>query len=1155
VNLFKLYEICGSCNARIFKDEKKNNYLEFWTGDECILEYKSNEMGDIWERHGMVYSCKVGVEISKWKYLEFDIFIEEKDQIDLQISLETLNLLTNQQRDNYSKKGKVKKLKTTVSIKGKGWHNINIPLRMFEEYQAFGHAIKYVEKINFKAESILSQKLLIKNLRLKKGNIISLSTDIRSKAGLNGEVVDYEVVVENNSENCQSVVLEIERYGWEEMNASVEPNKFILEPNEKKICHVYVQISNRIPPAGREKQVLRATTNGDMSRAEYLELITSRFMPHPYIIHTKQGWDEVREKVKNYKWANIQAQEYIDIAEKWVVPEPNYEKEYLFHSYVDEDNLIACSYAYMLTGDKKYAKKVAKMLRFFSHPTLGYPKTMKVCQNSLVQEGHFFQHLAVAYDIIYDSGELNEDDHKNIEKAFRLYLEMLDGSIKGISNWEIFELTGAVFCSLAIQDIVWLERFLFGPFGIAEQISRGILDDGWWYECAIGYNLAAAKELTQIANACDKFGYSIGHTKFPATYHTSIQLKPSESEQNIWVSNEAWGKITRSYRTIKDLWDSLVPFADYRGVIFGVNDAVEYKLDGKQYDLAYYYYKDPKYAEIIRITGQRDLIFGIPELPEINTYSYKKSHYSENSGLIVLRSNSEGKPIREQIQAVLKYGVHGGAHGHFDRASLLSIMRYGRSYYNPISIWYGYASFMYRFFIQSSINHNMVVVDLKQQEPVESELLMFYTGKKIQAASVQTKARWSYPQYGGLRYDPHQTFEEKCWEEGKYVKIPENPPEYAKMTQFTEPILQKRTIAVLDDYIFVLDYLKGDNEHTFDCIYQIKGFKDIKAKEIEFINKTEQLTDNPLSGAQFITNCLWYKIKSPAICETEMEFGKNADNKGMRTEHNEDGILRVDIHSLYPNEQEVFIGIAPELHEVHRRLWYEIIGDDKKIADGKFGAWILGRDDLELNIDGIKELQLKVKAEVFDINYLGKKIEPPKTIFWGDPYIETFEGKKIYLYELPYEIENCDMGNGIGIDYYGGRVCIAGKEFKKAFPANPIDYHKESIIKINLQGINAKKFVASIGGDFPLGDEKARKRVYGLRCKGNEAIIATIVEPYEEKKMVKEAYAESENEFIINLYNGKTQKISVENLKENTQPIIRFEEWVDGKLIHQEESI
>ena len=39
--------------------------------------------------------------------------------------------------------------------------------------------------------------------------------------------------------------------------------------------------------------------------------------------------------------------------------------------------------------------------------------------------------------------------------------------------------------------------------------------------------------------------------------------------------------------------------------------------------------------------------------------------HADNVGLVMLRSQTENRPIREQIEAALHYGTHGWAHGHY----------------------------------------------------------------------------------------------------------------------------------------------------------------------------------------------------------------------------------------------------------------------------------------------------------------------------------------------------------------------------------------------------------------------------------------------------------------------------------------------------------
>ena len=67
--------------------------------------------------------------------------------------------------------------------------------------------------------------------------------------------------------------------------------------------------------------------------------------------------------------------------------------------------------------------------------------------------------------------------------------------------------------------------------------------------------------------------------------------------------------------------------------------------------------------------------------------------------------------------AALKWGTHGGWHGHFDRISLLALQRYGKDFYGPRTdhFWFGYGSDHYKMWGQASASHNMVIVDQLQQ--------------------------------------------------------------------------------------------------------------------------------------------------------------------------------------------------------------------------------------------------------------------------------------------------------------------------------------------------------------------------------------------------------------------------------------------------------
>ena len=129
-------------------------------------------------------------------------------------------------------------------------------------------------------------------------------------------------------------------------------------------------------------------------------------------------------------------------------------------------------------------------------------------------------------------------------------------------------------------------------------------------------------------------------------------------------------------------------------------------------ELAYYVYRDPAYAAVIKNGGgKRDLLYGVPELPTNTPERFRDSAFADNVGLAMLRSQTTNRPFASRSRPTLHYGTHGWAHGHFDRTDLLSLFRYGRNFWNPESVFWVYEPFMYKFYCQCSVNHNMVVVD------------------------------------------------------------------------------------------------------------------------------------------------------------------------------------------------------------------------------------------------------------------------------------------------------------------------------------------------------------------------------------------------------------------------------------------------------------
>lgn len=1005
----------------------------------------------------------------------------------------------------------------------------------------------------------------IKNFQIRRRDGVYAEFEVRGKAAKPGETVVYQ----GSIHNCagETLMLEAKQIyeGWESVNAdiyfSMEGEKDHLQRvklEAGKSCRMAVlfRVHDYMVPGGHEDTIVEIRAQGTKSYRERVVFQTLRYLPHPYIYHNKEGFRQIKEKIEKYAVFQPAWNEYVKAAEEWVVEKPFEEKPYCYLTET-ENQIMSAAYCYAITGEIRYAEKIAAFFRYFTDEVHGYPAKLRGCSQSYVQEGHFFQHLAIPYDIIYESGVLSEKDHKKIEQTFRLYMNTLDRHIRSgrISNWQISEIQGALYCSLALQDMNMAERFVFGRGGNLEQFTKGIFNDGWWHECSVGYNTWVSSMMLHMGHAMRPFGYDLIHTKFPVPFNKEVQstYAVEEAAVQFGMYNQKWGGNQKISVGFQDMFDATLQFLDERGVIFGIADSDEKKLGGvhfgSTYDLAYYYYRDERYLPVIRRAEYKDPIFGDPKLlaesQTQETAVLARGAYADNIGIAMLRSHKNDRKNSEEIQAVLRYGSHGGAHGHFDICDLLSVMRYGRSFFNPENCWWGYAHFMYKFYVQCSLTKNMVTVDEKMQLPADSKRTLFVSNDQYSAGGVEVNAKWCYPPYGGMVYEQdgqtntREELKKRCQMNRCYLPIvEENEPVYGEMSAYTEAIRQKRIMVVRPDYIVLFDAMWGEQPHTYDSLMQIKGLKEIEGN-IAFLKHTEQMNDNPISDAQFITDCNWYQAHGATKAKFETIFTEEMAGERKvcdRSNYNNPGVLKMDVHTAWPQSTEqmtgrvaIYHGWAADGDGYTIPVAYRVEGDGKVLSEGAFDAWILGRGECDVSVDGVQTLRLCVRNGDSQ-DEVGRKVRTPQALFWGEAYLLTKDGTRISLTELAYRTENIDTGMGIGKDYCGGRVTIVGTEYPKAIPASTVDHSKEGYIEVDISALGAERFVACIGCDAFPGDEGQTRMTYAVRTRGKDARFITVIEPYEAEAMVRHVEATDENTVVITLADGKKERIAVHEM-------------------------
>lgn len=985
---------------------------------------------------------------------------------------------------------------------------------------------------------------------------LAAECEVCSKSTAAGQSVCYTVQLYNPLDEPIVVAAKQVFQGWESICARITPSELTLQGGQQTEICVELTLSEQMVPGGHEDTQIRFVPNGDADAAVTVTLQTLCALPHPYLYHDKAGWAGVAEKIKKYPQFRPAFERWKRDADNWFPQPSDPEKPYCY--YLDTENdTMAAAYLYALTGEKCYAEKLARFFRYFTDEQTGYPAKRRGCHCSYVQEGHFFQHLAIPYDIIHDAGVLTPTDHAAIERSFRLYMEMLDKDIRNgrISNWVLSEVTGALYCALSIQDWTLAQRFAFGEGGVFWQMQYGTFNDGWWHECSIGYNTWVSSMVLHSARALRPFGVDMIYAALPVSY--GAEVSSSYACQSVVpdfaMVNQKWGGNRKNALYIKDLFDAVLPFLDWRGVMFGVNDSDEKKIGGvhfgSTYDLAYTYYKNPEYLRVIRSFAEQDPVFGHPELALAESDAQSANACSDNIGIAMLRSQTPGRAQKDQIQAVLHYGSHGGAHGHFDITNLLSVMRYGRSLYNPEANWWGYRHFMYKWHVQNSLTKNMVNVDDKLQYPADSRRILFHSGKKLQAVAVETACRWAYPPYGGMDYDdsPHD-FEKRLEMNKTYFPV-DKKLEYAQLSGFTEPILQRRVMAVTDDYIVLFDYMNGEASHQYETTFQFKGLRELSAETLSFTGRSDQYTTDAASDGQMITDCQWYAAEGTSVARFCQHFAENEiELRGDRSSFNCPGELCTDVYTAWPPRTTQVTGLTAtyygwpaDMGGYNLPLTWQVQTDDTVRQSGTLNAWILGRDEIDVDLTGAGELKLCItQGDVLNEKKL--PMRTPSAAFWADAVLTFADGSQKKLCELFYTAQNTDAGYGIGKDYHGGRVLIQGHEYPDAIPASPLDHTMPSVLCWDLSGCAAVRLQAVLGADPIPGDESQHRMFYAVRAPQQKmARFTTVIEPYESEQIVRFVRAQNADTLTVWLKDGRTQTLILSGMEEG-KPVLSITE-------------
>jgi oligo-alginate lyase len=408
---------------------------------------------------------------------------------------------------------------------------------------------------------------------------------------------------------------------------------------------------------------------------------------------------------------------------------------------------------YQVTGDQRYAARAREILLAYADRYLTYPvhdnqgkpggRGGHVASQSLT-EATWLIDIAQGADLVWNT--LSEADRSSIaDKMLRPALnEIIIPQKYGIHNIQNRENSAIGLVGFLLNDPKLIALAIDNPqTGFRAQMERGVLPGGFWLEGSTGYQFFAMDGMWPLMEAARNSGIDLYGPKFKSLFDGPLSL------------------------TMPDL--SLPNFNDS-----GISPLQSH---AEIYELAAARYHDSAYAALISTnrSSRMALLFGMADLGGGNLPVAASSRNLPGPGYAIL---DRGENTNTTWLA-LKYGPHGGGHGHPDKNSFILYAR--GEVLAPDVGTHAYGSPLHAGWDKTTLAHNTLVVDGKSQEPATGKCLAFGSERGVDFSMTDAG-----PIYPGVHFI--------------------------------------RTAAMLTPGVIVfIDQIEADAPHTFDLAYHQVG--------------------------------------------------------------------------------------------------------------------------------------------------------------------------------------------------------------------------------------------------------------------------------------------------------------------------------------------
>ena len=364
--------------------------------------------------------------------------------------------------------------------------------------------------------------------------------------------------------------------------------------------------------------------------------------------------------------------------------------------------------AYRFTGETKYAVKAASLLKAYAnaystwklHDNYGKPTDNGGrAYSQTLDESIWLIDIAWTYDLVRGSGQFSDGEKRHIENdllraSYQTVSKAHSEPTFNIQAW----INGAIAAvGYTLHDPALINEALDGPIGFRYQMHH-FVQQGFWIEGAWGYQFYAMRPLVMTAQMAKLAG------------------------TDLWKEEPA----------LLSLFHSPLGVVLPDGQLPAFNDTTSIDLYDQDflYERAYAVTPDPEFLRVIEPGGRTSLdslLFGVEKLPPTPTSTPHSEVFAE-AGFAALRNPENDFTI------VTKFGMHGGAHGHFDKLGFI-LYAHGRVLgIDPGTQLYGLP--LHREWDSMTVAHNTISVDQERQAAATGNLLDWENGANWTAVSM-----------------------------------------------------------------------------------------------------------------------------------------------------------------------------------------------------------------------------------------------------------------------------------------------------------------------------------------------------------------------------------------------------------------------------------